>query len=245
MVTREEAVRRARDWLAEAGRPIGEVDIEVLEFDDGFVLWPVQPPGQPGVVPETIGGARAVVDRRTGELTTWPMLPTPVIADRYRQQRRARERFPTDVYEDLWAAGWRPGRNVAASVDEWLSRTGIDRELPMVGAARAALDEFGGLDIPQRGPGGKAGGGFPSHLYPGRNAPTTAEIREFADILGEPVFPIGDYEDGPSHVVVDAGGRVFLLHPMDDFFLGDTVDAALEWLVRGGDRPVVDAAGHW
>jgi hypothetical protein len=233
MVTREEAVQRARDWVAEAGRPADDIDFEVFEFDEGYVVWPVQPAGRPGALPETLGGARVVVDRDTGELSTWPMLPTPVIAERYREQRRAQDRFPADVYADLWAAGWRPGRNVAASVDEWLQRTGIDRELPMLAPARAALDEFGGLDIPQRGPGGKPGGGFTSHFYPGKYAPSTPEIREFAELHGEPVFPIGDYADGPAHLVVTASGKVFLLHPFEDVFLGDTVDAALQWVVRG------------
>lgn len=238
MVTREEAVRRARDWLADAGRPADDIDIGVHEFDAGYVLWPVLPGGQSGALPDTLGGTRVVVDRQSGELSTWPMLPTPIIAEQYREQVRARERFPADVSEDLRAAGWRPGRNVAASVNEWLDRTGIDRELPMFDAARAALDEFGGLTINQRGPGGKAGGGFTSHLYPGKNAPTTPTIREFAELIGLPVFPLGDHADGPSHLVVDTTGRVFLLHPMDDYLVGETVDDAMMWLVHGGDLPL-------
>jgi hypothetical protein len=38
---------------------------------------------------------------------------------------------------------------------------------------------------------------------------------------------------------------VFQLHPVDDFFLGDGIDQALVWMVRGGDRPAVDDHGRW
>lgn len=244
MVTRDEAIGKAREWLATGGQP-NDVEIGVDEFDLGYILWPVQPRGATDRPPAALGGARAVVDRETGELSVWPMLPTPVIAEQYRETRRAKDRFPPQVYADLEAAGWRPGRNVAASVDEWLARTGIDRELPIFPAARAALDEFGGLTIPRRGPTGLPGRGFPSSLYPGKYAPTTPEIREFAGIIGHPVFPVGDHADGPSHLVIDDLGRVFLLHPMDDVAVGDTMDAALVWMVLGGDRPVVGPDGRW
>jgi len=48
------------------------------------------------------------------------------------------------------------------------------------------------------------------------------------------VAPIGDHEDGPADLVIDPDGRVFLLHWADDFVLGDSIEAALGWLVRGG-----------
>lgn len=149
------------------------------------------------------------------------------------------ERFPPRVHEDLLAAGWRPGRNVAAAVDEWLERTGIDRELPVFDAAREALDEFGGLDIPQRGSGGKPNGGFTSRFYPGPERPTTPEIHEFAGIIERPVFPIGGNDDGPSHLVIDVDGRVFLLSPFDDLVVGDTLDTALIWMTHYHDLPSV------
>lgn len=159
---------------------------------------------------------------------------------------RAHERFPQQVFDDLWAAGWRPGRNVAVDVDEWLERTLIHHELPLSEHARAALDEFGGLDIPQWGPGGKPGAGFTSRFYPCKGRPpTTPEIVEFADIIGKAVFPIGGNDDGPSHIVMDTEGRVFLLNPFDDFFLGGSLDEAVTWMTRFSDRPTIDPDGNW
>lgn len=242
MVTRDEAIRRARDWIAGSGTPAGEISVH--EFDLGYVVWPSQP--APDGLPDTVGGARAVVDKTTGQLTVWPMLPTPTIAEQYRITRRAHERFPQQVFDDLCAAGWHPGRNVAAAVDEWLDRTGIDHEVPLSEHARAALDEFGGLDIPQRGPGGKPGGGYTTRFYPGKERPTTPEILEFAGIIGRAVFPIAGNDDGPSHVVIDTDGRVFLLNPFDDIFLGGSLDEAIIWMTHYDDeRPSVDDHGNW
>ncbi|GAA1741462.1 SUKH-3 domain-containing protein [Luedemannella helvata] len=245
MVTREDAVNRVRDWWADHDRVVGDANIGVHEFDLGFVVWEVSPPPGTGAGPTIEGGTRVVVDRSTGDLSTWPSRPPRFVADMYRTFHEARERFPADVYDDLAAAGWRPGRDVSVAVDGWLQRTGIDRELPLFDAARRVLTEFGGLTVAQRGPTGKPGGGFASHFYPARHAPTTPEIREFAGIIGARVFPVGSNEDGPSHLVVDERGRMFQLHPVADLFLGDTVDEALTWVTRGGERPAVDDAGRW
>jgi hypothetical protein len=173
------------------------------------------------------------------------MLPAPTVADQYRVTRRAHERFAPQVFDDLWAAGWRPGRDVAAAVDQWLGRTAIDLELPLSQHARAALDEFGGLVLPQRGRGGKPGGGFTTRFYPGKERPTTPEIVEFAGIIGRAVFPIAGNDDGPSHIVIDTDGRVFMLNPFDDFFLGGSIEEALAWMTRYSPRPSVDPYGNW
>ena len=246
MVTREEAVSRVRAWWAEHGRVVDDAGVGVYEFDLGFVVWAAGAAPDAGQAPPALdAGTRVVVDGTTGELSTWPSRPPQFVADMYRTSRRARERFPADVYDDLTAAGWRPGRDVTVAVDGWLQRTGIDRELPLFAAARAVLTEFGGLTVAQRGPTGKPGGGFASHFYPARNAPTTPEIHEFAGIIGARVFPVGGNDDGPSHLVVDERGRMFQLHPVADLFLGENVDEALTWVTRGGERPAGDDAGRW
>jgi hypothetical protein len=245
MVTREDAVRLVHDWWAEHDRVVDEGAMDVYEFDLGYVVWESVAPPAPGERPTTIGASNVVVDGRTGDLSTWPSRPPRFVADMYRTHQQARNRFPADVYDDLKAAGWQPGRDVRVSVREWLERTGIDRDFPLCDAANNALTEFGGLMIPQRGPGGAPGGGFASHFYPARNAPTTPEIHEFANLLGARVFPIGSNDDGPSHLVIDEHGRVFQLHPVADLVLGESLSEALSWMTRGGERPVVDDAGRW
>jgi hypothetical protein len=244
MVTVEEAVERARDWLTASGGVPANVEIRVHEFDLGYVLTPYVPP-PPGPVPREPGGTCLVVDRETGELTTWPMLPPPHIAAMYIADRKARQRFPADVFADLRAAGWYPGRNVTSAVREWLERTDIERELPIFPAAMAALAEFGGLTVPQRGANGTPGGGYPSTFYPDDVRPTTEEVVEFGEIIRARVFPIGGNVDGPSHIVMDEHGRVFLLHPAAEFFIAESLDEALVWVTRGGDLRVVNENGTW
>ena len=245
MVTRDEAVQRARHWLAESSLVPAATDIDVYEFDQGYVVSPRLAPRGPGQRLPDVGGARAVVDRDTGELTTWPLMPPETIAQRYRVARAAMQRFPAQVFDDLRAAGWRPGRDVVAAVDDWLRRTAIERELPIFDTARTALREFGGLSIPQRGSTGLPDRGWASRFYPADGAPSTREIAEFGELIATPVFPLGENADGPSHLVIDERGRVFRLHPVYYFFIGASMDEAAVWFTQGGDRPVVDDLGRW
>ena len=241
MVNRDEAVALARQWLTQSPRLGPDTEIGVYEFDLGFVVWAVRPPTSP---PE-IGGARAVVDRTTGEITTWPMMPVKYIADRYRTTQQARTRFPDDVYQDLTQAGWRPGRDISSSVRQWSRDSGLASEFDLFDAATAALDEFGGLRIAQRGPNGELDRGFGSTLYPQETVPTTREIHDFGRFIATPVFPLGGNADSASHLVIDERGRVFKLHPMAHFFVADSMDAALVWMTRGGDLPEVLGPDRW
>jgi hypothetical protein len=243
MVTADEAVQRVREWLASSGGVPADVTIRVHEFELGYVLTPYVPP-PPGQIPDA-GGTCLVVDRATGTLTTWPMLPAEHIAEMYTADRQAERRFPADVLADLREAGWYPGRDVTSAVQKWLERTGIERELPIFPVAMAALAEFGGLTVPQRGPNGKPGGGWASTFYPTRITPTTVEVIEFGELINARVFPIGGNADGPSHLVMDESGRVFMLHPVDDFFIAESMDEALIWVTRGGDLPAIDDNGNW
>ncbi|MBX6751352.1 MAG: SUKH-3 domain-containing protein [Micromonosporaceae bacterium] len=239
-MTRDEAVRLARAWFS-SGQPLADdAELGVHEFDLGYVIWVVVPAPPPGQIPAQVGGVRVVVDGTTGEISSWPMLPVTYVADQYRLTQAAKQRFPADVYADITAAGWFPGRDVSASVRAWLDRTGLERELPIFDAAWKALAEFGQLTIPQRGPGGRPGGGFPTTFYPARYAPTTEEILDLSHELGIPLFPIAGHEDGPSHIVINERGRVFLLHDVGEFFIADTFDEAVAWMVRGWDTPPID-----
>jgi hypothetical protein len=247
MVTPDEAVQRAREWLASNGGVPADTTIRIHEFDLGYILTPHVPPPPGQLIPEP-GGTVLVVDRETGKITTWPTLPPEYIARRYAEDRKAEERFPADVLEVLRDAGWYPGRDVTSAVQEWLERSGIERVLPIFPKAMAALAEFGGLTVSQRGPTGTKGRGWASKFYPVHYTPTPAvlaDIAEFSDVIHARVFPLGGNYDGPSHIIMDEHGRVFQLHPADDFHLGDTMDEALIWVTRGGKRPVVFDDGHW
>jgi hypothetical protein len=221
--------------LAHLG-PGGE--IRVAEFDSGYIVWRVEArPADPSVPPPTLGRPTAVIDKETGEVTPWGSLPTELIAAQYTAHRAAERRFPPDVRAALEAAGWRPGRNREAAVVAWLNRPSVlaaVHGIEFSGPARAALTEFGGLRLTQCGPDGRPDGGFPSRFFPIPDTLATEALRAFAARTGISVAPIGDHEDGPADIVIDPDGRVFLLHHAEDYVLGDSVEAALVWLVRGG-----------
>lgn len=82
MVTRDEAEAIAARWV-NAGAGAVRARAGVHEFDLGYVVWRETPPGE---VPE-FGGAHGVIDRETGELTTWPSLPVEAVIQMYRERR--------------------------------------------------------------------------------------------------------------------------------------------------------------
>jgi hypothetical protein len=88
--------------------------------------------------------------------------------------------------------------------------------------------------LPQRGPDGQRGGGFASRFFPIPDVLATEALRAFTTRTGISAAPVGDHEDGPSDLVIDPDGRVFLLHWAQDYVVGESIEAALVWLVRGG-----------
>ncbi|WP_354641444.1 SUKH-4 family immunity protein [Kitasatospora camelliae] len=92
MTTREQAIEAARRWMNDGLPEERWRDVAVHEFELGWVLWPEQPPARtdPGSgerrAPEVIGSACAVVDRETGELTTWPSVPVEEVVQLYRDK---------------------------------------------------------------------------------------------------------------------------------------------------------------
>ncbi|QOC89818.1 SUKH-3 domain-containing protein [Micromonospora craniellae] len=244
MISREQALAIARQW-ASAGRPGPEPEVELYEFDLGYVAWRVIPARPithgPPAPPASTGYPNAVIDRETGDVSQWASLPAQLVAEQYRQHRAAEGRFPPDVRQVLDKAGWRPGRDATAAVNHWMRRFADELTgLECSPAARAALIEFGGLRLPQFGDDDDLGGGFTSFIHPTLGGVATEGAREFVEEFNNPVYPIGNNEDGPSELVVDAQGRVFMLHWADDFFVGPDIDSAIVKLIRGG--PMAEAS---
>ncbi|MBQ1050658.1 SUKH-3 domain-containing protein [Micromonospora sp. C51] len=237
MISRDEALALAREWADERGSTF---DVTLFEFDLGYVACLVEPVAAatdgPPLPPPATGYPRAVIDRESGEVSQWPSLPWQTIAERYAQRRAAEGRFPPDVRYVLEQAGWFPGRDFSAAVDHWMVRFADELaglECPPV--VRAALVEFGGLHLPQFGNDGDLGGGFTSYVHPTEGGVVTEAARAFAEEFENPVYPIGNNEDGPSELVADAQGRVFMLHWADDFFVGPDIDSAIVNLIRGNE----------
>jgi hypothetical protein len=232
VTTRDEALERARAWVGGSD----QADIGIHEFDLGYVVWGVEPEPAGDAPPSTIGSARGVIDRETGELTLWPALPADAVAEEYRRAHQAAARFPAEVAAQLRAAGWYPGR----SVDDELARfaatvRGLSTEsaLPVepFPAAEAILREFGGIRVPN-------GSKFPFAFHPAEPVPEAEDFEGLGYLIGKAVYPVGVREDdGPSHLVVDEDGRLYLHHWAGSFALAPTVEEAIVALTRGvGDE---------
>ena len=195
MIGRDEARTLAQGWAAtRRGDPDPQVGLH--EFDQGYVAWLIHadagadPTAGP---PDSSGSPRIVIDGESGEVSEWPPLPVTVVAQRYATERAADRRFPPDVRHVLETAGWFPGRDVTAMIDNWSTRWADELSgLVMSAAARAALTEFGGLTFPQFGADGTAEAGFPTFIHPVRSGLVTEDARVFMDkVAREPGRIVG------------------------------------------------------
>ncbi|GAB3945305.1 hypothetical protein GCM10027614_36860 [Micromonospora vulcania] len=85
MIDRQQAEQLAAVWAQRDSLRLGYVCTPAVdEFDLGYVISSTVSSGAktiPGDLPTT------VVDKQTGEVTTWPRVPTQVVADLYRRSR--------------------------------------------------------------------------------------------------------------------------------------------------------------
>lgn len=85
MITRGEAEGIAARWARGEAEQRGYGCEPVLaEFDLGWVIW-TKPAAD--VLPLPGDGARTVIDRETGAVSTWPAIPSERIAELYRERR--------------------------------------------------------------------------------------------------------------------------------------------------------------
>ncbi|MDG4856986.1 SUKH-4 family immunity protein [Streptomyces sp. T-3] len=89
MTTQEQAFATADRWL-NGDAPAGQRrEVLMQEFSLGWVVWAAPPPMEVDPVtgarrpPAEFGGASGVVDRRTGELSTWPSVPVEEVIRMY------------------------------------------------------------------------------------------------------------------------------------------------------------------
>ncbi|GAA2166481.1 hypothetical protein [Actinomadura napierensis] len=79
-----EAWRRARHYLS--GRVDEPVLVHVQEFKDGFLAIPVHVAiPEPAPVPTIETPTALVIDKATGAVTRWPLLPLPLLERQYRR----------------------------------------------------------------------------------------------------------------------------------------------------------------
>lgn len=86
MIKKDDAHVRAAQEMGTDPFTIG-----IEEFDAGYLVWKIPPPQEPSRPPETVGGSYLVVDKETGETSTWPLLDPALIMDQYRRVKRGEE----------------------------------------------------------------------------------------------------------------------------------------------------------
>jgi hypothetical protein len=157
-------------------------------------------------------------------------------------------RFPDDVAAVLVDGGWAP-----RDTDEVLADAAIERVRAVRGrehrhepfpAARQALTDFPGLVCGRRGPGSRHWVRV-FEINPAAAAHSADILADFGAVLGARLFPLGSEARGETILAVDERGRVFALDQAGEWFLGETVDAALVTLVTGGPAARVRDDGAW
>lgn len=159
------------------------------------------------------------------------------------------ERFSAEVAEVLGEAGWSQGRRTDEQtaqavhlVCDQVGRHGA--RIEAFDAAIAVLNEFGGLYVVQDGP-GRDLRRRPFALDPTQVAATAETLADFGRLLDTRLFPLGMEGDHDSVLVIDESGRFFALDHAGEWYLGESIEAALTTLVTGTQPPRIDDDGRW
>lgn len=133
-------------------------------------------------------------------------------------------------------------RNWAAELSAFVTPDG-DRHTVVV----PALDVFaryGGTRARADGPGERvAATGFV--LDPRLALHTVATLGALGDAIGAALTPIGITDDGWGFLAIDEHGRVFVIDPTAEWWLGDHIDTALANLLHGRAPSRVREDGTW
>jgi hypothetical protein len=163
--------------------------------------------------------------------------------------------LPGPVAAALMEAGWHAGRTDEARARAWGLRLGSDPSLrgrahAFFPAALAALARFGGVRVEPVGEGEDvAPSGFA--LDPLLALHTVETLAALATRIGAPLTPLGvelgggSPENAVAVLAIDERGRVFTLDHTGEWFLGESIEAALSTLVLGRLPARIRADGGW
>lgn len=111
-------------------------------------------------------------------------------------------------------------------------------------AARDVFARYGGTRAMPTEPGVEvAASGFT--IDPIQALHTVRTLADFGAVLGARLTPLGVENDGAALLAIDEHGRVFALDPTAEWWLGDTIDQALNTLYRGTAPARVGEDGRW
>jgi hypothetical protein len=238
-----------RERLARGDEPLTEEEARRLLRDAQLEVLHVREPGDPA-------GAQPVrpCESCVKALVYFGALPWSHLAyvEEWRPRPRAAVpqpgRFPDEVAAVLADGGWAP-----RDTDEVLADATIERVCAVAGqshrhvpfpAAKRALTDFPGLVCGRRGP-GRQHWIRVFEINPSAAAHSADILADFGALIGARLFPLGSEGKGETMLAIDEHGRVFALDQAGEWFLGETVDAALVNLVTGGQTARVRDDGTW
>lgn len=141
-------------------------------------------------------------------------------------------RFTPETEGILRAGGWTPARRDAAFAD--LCSSVLDRPggFAIHGAARSAIQEFGGLTFGEPGAGvdfAKSDVVFDPRLAAGEED----RLHDyFEELRGRAAYPLGECQRGHAFLAIDSVGRAYEVG--DELYLAATsLDALMEILLLG------------
>ncbi|WP_422738415.1 SUKH-3 domain-containing protein [Micromonospora sp. WMMD729] len=235
--------RRAAEGIEPMGRAEAAALLDAARFEIFRIREPGDPAGGAAELPcdsciAFLVRANVLPEAARAYTETWlaPTAPDPDPG-----------RFPPAVANALVAAGWRPhiGDQImaAAGVRDVTAVPGRTHRHEVFPAAVEALTAFPSLVGARRGPGEQV---WISRfdIRPHLIAHTADTLADLGAVLGVRLFPIGT-EQQDSILAVDERGRVFALDQAGDWFLGDSIDAALTTLLLGRAPARLRDDGTW
>ncbi|MGW1837925.1 SUKH-3 domain-containing protein [Streptomyces sp. BBFR2] len=161
------------------------------------------------------------------------------------RDRAGSTRFPPAVDIALQHAGWTPGRWDIKHAEHWAD-TLRDHTSPaghrhtVFPAAVEAWAEFGGLHLTGTGP-GRHIAPTPFTIDPLHGLHLARTLGDLGRALATDVAPLGREELSGTHtaghpqalLAIDTEGRVYSLDHTGDWYLGPTIDHALNTLILG------------
>ena len=135
------------------------------------------------------------------------------------------KRFIEITENALTNAGWFEGRNVESDTLNWTLEL-LEDDFEIFPAALNILLEFGGLKLEQSG-----NGYLPLLLDPTLAFGENDRFSDFAEMLGNQLYPLGEFINQHYYLAVSDDGRVFSL--MTELtIIGKNFNDALERIVQ-------------
>jgi hypothetical protein len=156
-----------------------------------------------------------------------------------------------EVAAVLTAAGWFPGRHLDAGVltavyQEVARQEGRygARLTDLPAAAGRALAEFGGLTVAPPAT-GRDLNPRPFALDPTMAAHSVDTLIDAGRAIGTSLYPLGVEGLDDAVLAINVLGQVFAIDATGEWFLGETIEAALDTLVTGVRPARVGDDGRW